>query len=193
MKMTAFIKKIQAAMEENRRMLPGVIVIIILVMLLAFRWGYRRHVAGLVEIAALEDLYRSSISLAQRGADISRLKAESEARIREREKGLLKAAKPTIAAAELVESFKAVTSRKGIVITSQRALAASDRAGYKVIPVEFLFRADLAQVKNLLYDIQSSQMLVGVRELKIKVPEHKDNGRLEVRLVIEGAIKKGGV
>ena len=191
--MTAFIKKIQTAMEENRRMLPGVIVIAILVALLAFRWGYRRHVAGLEEIAALEELYRSSMSLAQRGADISRLKAESEARIREREKGLLKATKPTVAAAELVESFKAVTSRKGIVITSQRSLAASDMAGYTVIPVEFLFRADLAQVKNLLYDIQSSQMLVGVRELKIKVPESNDNGRLEVRLVIEGAIKKGGV
>lgn len=191
--MNTFAKKIAAIMDENKRILPGVIVIALLMGLLLFRWGYRRHMAAIDEIATLEDLYSSSIAMMERGGDVSRLKARSEARIKERENGLLKAAKPSVAAAELVESFKALSSRKGMVIASQRGLPVSDKAGYITVPVEFQFKTGLTQLKNLLYEIQSSPVLLGVRELKIKVPEQNDNGRLDVRLVVVGAIKKGGV
>lgn len=191
--MSSFLKKIAAIIDENKRILPGVIVIALLMGLLLFRWGYRRHMAAIDEIAVLEDLYSSSVSMVERGGDVARLKAQSEARVKERENGLFRAVKPSVAAAELVESFKALSFRRGIVIASQRGLPVSDKAGYTAVPVEFQFKTGLTQLKSLLYEIQSSPALLGVRELKIKVPEQNDNGRLDVRLVVEGAIKKGGV
>lgn len=182
---------VTAIIKENKRILPGVIAIAILISLLAVRWGYSRHMANLEEIAALEELYRSSLSLVERGEGVSKVKEESEARIREREKGLLKAGKPSVAAAELVEAFKSLASKRGIVISSQRSLSAVDKAGYTRVPVEFQFKTELSRLKDLLYDIQTSPVLMGVTQLKIKVSEQKEGGKLDVQLVVDGAIRKG--
>ncbi|MFQ5442185.1 MAG: type II secretion system protein GspM [Thermodesulfobacteriota bacterium] len=186
-------KKLRLLIMENRRIIPGIAVIGVLAVLLLVRWGYNRHQSAVEEISAYNEVLRTSSLVLARGSEVEKLIGIEKKRIKELEKGLLRASKPSIAAAELQEAFKKLVKKKKISISSENVLNFEEEGDYIRIPVEFHLRAGLSQLTRLLYDVQASALLMGVRSLRIRGPNSRNKAKMNVTLVLEGAIKtKGG-
>ncbi|MBI5236990.1 MAG: hypothetical protein HY887_01015 [Deltaproteobacteria bacterium] len=188
--MNSFTQAIISAVVANKRLLPAFGIIIILVALLVARAGYNYHRAVLEEIASNADKYAAFQSMLERADELKRLKGANEERVREFESGLLNAEKPSIGAAKLQEAFKALASKRMISVSSERALPVVYTDRYARVPVEFQFKARLYDLKELLYDIQASSVLMGVRSVRIKASEADGSSALDVTIVVEGAIRK---
>lgn len=107
----------------------------------------------------------------------------------EAEKRLISGKEADTGVAALQQAFKACSVRNGIFIASGRALPVVKQGSYLKIPMEFQFRADVPQLKELLSDMQSSPVMIGMKGVKIKSRGASD-GRLDVSMVVEGAMKK---
>ncbi len=188
-------EKARLFMMENRRILPGIAVIGVLVLLLLVKWGYSHHQDARREIAAYREALQASSSIVARGDEIEKLIELKKNRIKELEKGLLKASRPSMAAAELQEAFKKLLLSKNISISSENVLNFEEAGDYIKIPVEFHLKAELWQLTRLLYDVRASRLLMGVKSMDVKVPYSENKAKMNISLVIEGAIKsreKGG-
>ncbi len=176
--------------KANRRMLYLSAAICILAVLVIIKTGYNYHIALIEEIASKEELYFTNSSMLVRGDEMSKSLKAYEQRVSGLESGLLATDKPSIGAAMLVELFKIFSSHRGISITSEKVLPFKDAEIYVRIPVEFQFKAEMYQLKELLFDLESSSILAGVRDLRIKAANMKSSGGLDVSMVVEGAIKR---
>jgi len=181
--------RIQAMIKKNRRLVAGSAVIFALSALLVIEALHGRHIARKAEIAARAEAYVSGPEASLRGPQAERRIQSAEERITEMEKGLLGAGNPAVGAALLQEAFKSFASKKGISVASERALPASENGGYRKVPVEFQFKANLEELKGLLDDVSASKTVMGVRSVRVKSPD-SGAGRLDVSLVLEGAIRR---
>lgn len=103
-------------------------------------------------------------------------------------KKILLAKKPEQAADELHNAFKAMADMHGISIISEKPLPTSVENGLVRVPMEFRFKAALEQVNGLVQDIQSSPIIVGVRNLRISAAA-EDPGLLDIEMVVEAVIE----
>ncbi len=186
------IKKLRIMMLENRRLAPGMAVIGVLVLLLIVKWGYSRHMNARAEIAAYREALATSSEMLARGGDVKERIAREQKRLKALERGLLKASEPSMAAAELQEAFKRLIVRKNISISSENVLGFEEAGKYMKIPVEFHLKAALRELTRLLYEIEASPAIMRVRSMHVVVPYSGDKAMINVTLVLEGVIKKGG-
>lgn len=185
-------KKLRLLIMENSRIIPGIALIGVLAVLLLVRWGYNRHQSAVEEISAYNEVLRTSSLVLAREGGVEKLMGVDRKRIKELEKGLLSAARPSIAAAELQETFKKFARKKKISISSENVLNFEEAGDYIRIPVEFHLRADLRQLTRLLYDIQASALLMGVRSMRVRAANSRNRAQMNVTLVLEGAMKNIG-
>lgn len=188
--MGSFLQYIQRAIKMNRRIAVGIAVICVLSALLALKGLHSQHIARKAEIEARAQTYRRASAVLLRGTQVEKLKRSAEEKIADMEKGLLDADNPSIGAALLQEAFKSYTVKKGIAVSSERALPFSEKGGYRLVPVEFQFRANLEEFKGLLFDIKSSPLVMGVKSVRIKSSGRGGPERFDVSLVLEGAIRR---
>jgi hypothetical protein len=188
--MRSFIQGIASVVRANRKLAPAFAIIVVLASLLAARAVYNYHMAVLEEIASSADRYAAFQSMLERAGELRGLQEANELKLRALEGGLLSADTPPIAAAKLQEAFKALVSKKNIAVISERALPAVNADRYARVPVEFQVKAGMSEIKDLLYEIQASSVLMGVRSLRVKAADAGGPGSLDVTIVVEGAIMK---
>ncbi|MFQ5480085.1 MAG: type II secretion system protein GspM [Thermodesulfobacteriota bacterium] len=186
-------EKIFSLIHDNKRILPGVAIIGALAFILIIKWGYNHHQRSIDEISAYNDLLQTSAAIIERGDDVKKSITLKKEEISKLEKGLLKAEKPSIAAAELQEAFKKMAAKKDITINSENVLNFEETGEYVRIPVEFHLKAKLRQLTLLLYDIKLSPLLMSVRSMNIRTINARDNAEMNITIVLEGAIKNKGV
>jgi Tfp pilus assembly protein PilO len=187
--MRSLVRVVISAVEANRRLLPAFVVIVILAALLIGRSGYRYHLSALEEIASTAERYEAFQSVLDRAGDFEKLRKKDDERVREFERGLLGADKPSTGAAKLHEAFKELASKRGVAISSVRPLSAVYTESYAKVGVEFLVKGRLVELKDLLYDMQASPVLMGVRSIRIK-SDAEGSPSLDATIVVEGAIRK---
>lgn len=180
---------IAALIQKNRRILPGVAIIFILVSLLLFRSGYGYHLSFREEIEVKNELYMLTASALASKDELEKIIKKAEGRLKAFERGLLEAERPPIAAAKLQKAVKAIALKNGIPIVSERALLFAEDDDYLKIPVEFKLKADTKSLKDFLYEITASPLIMGVSEIKIRVDDSK---RLDILITIEGMMSKEG-
>lgn len=106
------------------------------------------------------------------------------------EKGLLSGDKPPVAAAEVQRILKDMTLSLGIDIKSERALNPVDKGLYLGIPVEIGFTATTSKLKDMLYKIKTSPLLLTVTEMKVRVTNITNPEDVYTTLTVKGFIKK---
>jgi len=185
------MERVRQLVAENRRVVPGIVAIGVLVLLLILKWGYARHQESLAEIAAYREALQTSTVMLARTDDIKERIEANRKRLKALETGLLKAARPSMAAAELQEAFKRLIAGKNITIRSESVLSIEETGDYTAIPVEFHLNTELRDLAKLLYEIEASPLVMGVKSIHIAVPYSGDKAAVNVTLVVEGAMKSG--
>jgi len=177
--------------RSNKRLAPAFVVIAALAALLLWRAAHSYHIAALEEMASKSEQYSSLRSMNNRSDELEAMDGSYAERLGALEAGLIDADRPATGAARLQEAFTALASKRRVDLVSQRALAAIPADYYVKVPVEFRIRTDLAELKELLFELRSSPVLMGVSYMRVKVPEQ--GASLDVTLVVVGAIRKTGV
>jgi Tfp pilus assembly protein PilO len=172
------------------RLFSTVIVSFLLAAILFGKLIYNFHSSAAEEAELKKEELALYASLTGRLGELERLKADGEAKLMEAEKRLMAGKKPDAGVAVLQEAFRVCSVRNGISVSSGRALPALRQGSYLRIPMEFQFRADVMQLKELLSDMQSSPVLMGMKGIKIKSRGASEPGRLDVSMVVESAMKK---
>lgn len=184
---SSVLKSLAAASPRHFRM---VIASMALGAILFGKLIYTFHASAAQEAELKKEELAAYSMLTARLGELQKLKANGEIKLVEAEKRLIPGKKSDAGVAVLQEAFRACSGRNGILVASGRALPAVKQGSYLKIPMEFQFRADVQQLKELLSDMQSSQILMGMKGVKIKSRGASDPGRLDVSMVVEGAMKK---
>lgn len=183
------LERMTRLMEEDRRVVPAVLIILALSGLLVYQWGRGYHAGALEEIASLSEQYQMHRAVEARAGDLPTRIERARSDIEELERGLLKADTEALGAAVLQEAVKSIAAKRGIKMSSEKALSTVEAGEYTRIPVEFQFKSGLRQMKAFILDIESSELLMGVRRLNIRT-QGGPGDRLEVTIAVEGAIRR---
>lgn len=152
---------------------------------------YNFHSGAEARIELRREELAAYAKLTGRLAELRQLRTEGELKLMEAEKRLIAGKKPDAGVAVLQEAFRNCSTRSGISIASGRALPSMKQGSYLRIPMEFQFKADVTQLKDLLSGMQSSPVLLGMKGIKIKSRGDSDPGKLDVSMVVESAMKPG--
>lgn len=106
------------------------------------------------------------------------------------EKGLLSGYKPAVAAAELQKTINEMTMPYNLEINSEKVLPPIDQNVYIAVPVEIGFVSSTAILKNFLMQIASSQLLLSVPEIKIRVMDMRNPKDVHVTMTVMGFARK---
>lgn len=150
---------------------------------------YNFHSSVVEKTALRSEELAQSRELTARLDEYQSQKNVGEAMLMEAEKKLIAGGKADAGVAVLQEAFRACSVRNGISIASGRALPTVKQGSYLKIPMEFQFKADVLQLKELLSDMQASPVLMGMRGIRIKSRGTSEPGRLDVSMVVEAAMK----
>lgn len=184
---------VASAVRSNKRLIPAFVIIAVLAALLSWRAGHNYHMAALEEMSSRAEQYSSIRSMNDRSDELKAMDGSYTERLRALERGLIDADRPATGAARLQEAFSALASKRGVDLVSQRALAAIPADHYVKVPVEFRIKTNLAELKELLFELRSSPVLMGVSYMRVKAPEQGAPAKLDVTMVVVGAIRKTGV
>jgi Tfp pilus assembly protein PilO len=187
-------KNISEIMKKNNKVvLPGAIIILLLVTFLVIRIGANYHTGLHDEISTKLEHYKISAGSLARGGNILGELESVEARIKQLEAGLIRAKKAPVGAARLQSELKSLSEKRDITVVSVKVLPFHETEFYTKIPVEFQFRLKISQLKELLYDIQASPSLISVKGIRIKADNRlRDSSadELIVMLRVEGLMKR---
>ena len=101
---------------------------------------------------------------------------------------LLTAAAPAVAASELQKLVKDMAAEATTEIRSERILPPEERGELLEIPVEIAVSAEIRQLVDLLARVESSQKLLTVKDLRVRVVNVSQPRELLATLTVSGFI-----
>lgn len=158
--------------KREKRFIIGGAVVFCFILLYHFGFKPIMNQEGNIreEIAVKQRMLASYQNVAKRKSQLERNIGYLKLRLKDTESKLLDGSNPSLAAANLQEIIKQISSQSGISITSVRVLPSSPIDMYTEIPVRIETKANIVGVKNFLYQIQNCPKLLAVKEMNVYVP-----------------------
>ncbi|HEC97081.1 MAG TPA: hypothetical protein ENI58_02835 [Nitrospirae bacterium] len=182
--------KVRLKDRERVALLAGGILAIAIISYYLFLWygDFREYTSGRIEAKSIY-LKKQSGIVAEK-AFIKRRLVNVKDDLKVLETGLLPGEKAPLSAAELQRLLKEMAESLNIEIRSEKAVSPVDMGEYLGVPVEIGFNATTAKLKNMLFKIQESPLLLTVSGLKIRVGNVRNPGGLNISLTVRGLVKK---
>lgn len=114
--------------------------------------------------------------------------------LKELESGLLTGKTPPLAAVEIQKIVQEIAEKSNVQIRSVKVLkpVELDQKNYLSVPVEFYVFPTMRQLKELLYQIESSLKRLTVRKLTTRYYANRE-GRFRCHITIAGFMKRGRI
>jgi Tfp pilus assembly protein PilO len=178
--------------EKKFLMAGGVIVFLILTF--HFVTWYRDFRASTREyIEAKQIILQKQLSKIAESKGIRKDLEVAGVELKDLEKGLLSGNKPPVAAAEVQRILKSTALSLGIEIKSERTLSPVDNGSYLGIPVEIGFTSSTAKLKDMLFAIRTSPLLLTITEMKVRVTNVSNPVDIYTTLTVKGFMKKSQI
>jgi len=94
---------------------------------------------------------------------------EAQKRVASLESGLLEAASPVLATADLQSIVEGVLKPRGVEIRNIKALKAVDSGPFKAVGVEVTFYADTSKLVEVLYEIEGHSRAVYIDHMDVRI------------------------
>jgi len=107
-------------------------------------------------------------------------------------KVLLNGTTPALAAVDLQNMINDIAKRSGVEISTMRVLTAEklDHDDYLKIPVEFSLESNVRQIKEMLYQIESSSKFLAIGKASLRSNNRNDFQTMNTTLVVYGIMEK---
>ena len=176
--------------QRDRRALLILGAAVLVFLLLQFG-VFPRAQGGSVSSAPIDLLERRVRRLQQVARQKPRAAAEAEVSTRElaeMEKGLLKAATPALASAEMQQVVKELLTSQGITLqASEFGAAKAAGADYAQVPLTVVFTCGIEQWINWMAAVRNAPQILATEELRLSLKDQKTK-TVEVRMVVAGFI-----
>lgn len=176
--------------REKKFLIIGAIAVILVIFYNLFSW-YGDVKGNVKEVSDMKwfMLNKQLNKLSQKNV----IEKRAETIVRElaiQEKAFLGGNKTPVAAAALQKFLKDSASSLKIDVKLERTLSPVETEFYLGIPVEIGFTASTGELKDLLYRINKSPLLLTISEMKIKVTNIRNPVDTYTTLIVTGFIKK---
>lgn len=148
------------------------------------------------ELAHKRQLLAKYQALLANKAKVTQAENAMKGAIAQMEDQFLSGANPAVAAADLQEILKNLTSSHGVNLTSTKILPSREAGAYQEVPVQVQISGNVAQLVTIIYNLEHHKKFLFITELEVNAPRwlagaQKDASPLQVNLVVSGIIKKG--
>ena len=108
------------------------------------------------------------------------------------ENGLLEGETPALAAVDVQNILNEITGKSELEVLTMRVLKpqGKDEDLYTAIPVQITIRCTIRQLKEILYQVESSSRLLRISDFRVRVIRSKVEGQIQATLTVEGFVKK---
>ncbi|HXX58941.1 MAG TPA: type II secretion system protein GspM [Thermodesulfovibrionales bacterium] len=174
-------------MGKNRALRFGIPLIILLVVLLGYQYGYvrvRTEMASLKESRAVKvkTLEKFMALIAEKPEMEKKLAALKEARKADDSK-LIEGQTPSIAAAALQDTVKGILTGRGGTISSERVSKPEELGKFKIINISIdAVVPDARALSDILYSIETRTPYLVVKELDARIRNFKEPKDLTIKL-----------
>ena len=112
--------------------------------------------------------------------------------LRQAESGLLSGETPALAAVDIQNILGDISRKIGVDIKTMRVLRAVDleNMNYVSIPVQFTLNSTVRQLRDLLYQIETSNKFLAITHMKIRDIRGGQPGQIESTLTVSGWLRK---
>jgi hypothetical protein len=177
-------------MKKNR-LLIGIGLILILTVLVVYRYGYVSLVGGIERIKDQREMKQKTLS--KYHALISKREALTEEidrlrnLLKDEELKLISGQTPALASASLQGMLKQLIHEKGVSITSERVERTDEKDGYRVVSVSFdMTTNSIGAISDILYNIESRTPYMVINQLSVRVRNYRRPSQLTIRLKVSG-------
>ena len=107
------------------------------------------------------------------------------------ESGMLTGKTPSLAAVDIQNILNEIAGRSDVEIKTVRVLKPKklDMEDYTKILVQFTITSEIAQLKEILYGIESSRKHLVVEKAEISVSRKKDSRQIEGKITVSGIME----
>jgi hypothetical protein len=174
-------------MKKNKTLIISIPFMIILMVLLAYQYGYLRIQSELANIREEQAMKTKTlekyISLISEKPSLEKgFAALKEARKADDSK-LIEGQTPSLAAAQLQEIVKSTVTGRGGTISSERVGKPEDLNKFKVISVSVdASIPDSRALSEILYSIETRTPYLVIKDLDVRVKNYRDPRELMVKL-----------
>jgi hypothetical protein len=174
-------------MKRSKILVAGIPVMILMVGLTAYQYGYVRVRSDLAsmreeEASKMKMLGKYSSLIAEKPKLEKKIGSLKEERKADDSK-LIEGQTPSLAAAALQESIKGIITGKGGTISSERVSKPEDYGKFKIISVSIdVVLPDVRALSDVLYSIETRTPYLIVKEVDARVRNLKEPRDLMVKL-----------
>lgn len=141
----------------------------------------KRHIAKYLQVVGEKDKVKDRL-------------ASLRKRVRDLESGLLKGKTPALAAADIQKTLHKMAEKSKVEIKRVRVLKVVElgQGDYVGIPVQLNIKANIRQLKELLYRIEASPKYLTVKKMKIRVLTRRrvKHGMINSDITVYGYLKR---
>ena len=112
--------------------------------------------------------------------------------LQQAEFGLLAGETPALAAVDIQNIINKITEKIDIEVNTIRVLktVGFDNMNYLSVPVQFSFKSSIRQLKELLYEIESSPKYLSIVNMKFRNPGRTPLDKVQSTVTVSGFLKK---
>jgi Tfp pilus assembly protein PilO len=108
------------------------------------------------------------------------------------ESGLLDGKTPALAAVDVQNILKEITDKSDMEVLTMRVMKPEDKEEdiYMIIPVQITIRSSVRQLKEVIYQIESSPKLLKISDCRVRVIRGRVEGQVQATLTAQGFMSK---
>jgi Tfp pilus assembly protein PilO len=108
------------------------------------------------------------------------------------ESGLLEGKTPALGAVDVQNILKEITDKNDMEVLTMRVMKPENKEEdiYMIIPVQITIRCSVRQLKEVIYQIESSSRLLRISDCRIRVIRGRVEGQVQATLTVQGFMKK---
>ena len=109
------------------------------------------------------------------------------------ESGLLEGKTPALSAVDVQNILKDITDKKSdLEVLTMRVMKPENKEEdpYMIIPVQITIRSSVRQLKEVIYQIESSSRLLRIADCRVRVVRAKVEDQIQATLTVQGFMKK---
>jgi len=144
------------------------------------------------EIAVKQRHVEKYLKIVDRSETIKKQRAQVNRKLNQMEARLISGETPSLAAVEVQNVLNEITALSNVEIISMRVMKSKglEETDYVRIPVLFSIQSNISQLKEILYEIETTRKLLMITELKIDSLTSKSQGIIRSTIKVEGFMKQ---
>jgi Tfp pilus assembly protein PilO len=143
-------------------------------------------------VAVLYNFFPFFENIESRDNDLEVKLASLKRSVENAENGLLGGKTPALGAADVQNILKEITDKSDMEVLTMRVMNPENKEEdiYMIIPVQITIQCSVRQLKEIIYQIESSSVLLKIGDLRIRVIRGRIEGQVQATLTVQGFMKK---